>query len=104
MCRDFFRGGQLGAPTCDAVAGLCPHLPLGRKRVGVRGMARALPPFQPPQHRDGQRHEYHQRERRRKERRPVVEDAQVREQPADQEEHQPEYRAGEYPEADTALS
>ena len=46
--------------------------------------------------------EHHERERGREERRPVVQHAEVGEQPADQEEDEPEHRAREDPEADAA--
>ncbi len=72
-------------------------------RAGIFfGRAAAAAPYRRSSHqsiddRDGD--EDDERKRRREERRPVVEHAEVREQPADQEEGEPEHRAREDPEA-----
>ena len=63
----------------------------------------ALAPLEPPEHRHRERDEDRERERRRKERRPIVQHAEIREDPPDQEEREPEHRSREDAESDAAL-
>src|SRR6266480_1477789 len=82
---------------------------VSRGRRSLRHDDETLPtmassPLDPPQHPAGDRHEHDQRKRGGKQRRPIVQQSEIGEQAAEQEERETKHRSRKNAKADAALA